>query len=188
MLDLEYELSEDVFHKFVKYQILWIDISVAGLASHSGSTVSFGLYQVWLMSRGDRFPSVPNKTQQEQERHLLHRGTWHQSEAQNHIQNTHACLRAHWYTNKTDRHANTCTYTDSNTQSDGQGPSWSLTTDSLHRLTHQSFWVTGQSLRPIIYHQTDFKKPLLIGALAVFNTIIIFIRSKSIQYFSWWNM
>lgn len=128
-----------------------------GTGFQPGSTVSFGLNQVWLMSRGGRFPSVPDKTQQEQARHLLHRGTWHQSEAENRVWNTHACLQARWYANKTNRHASVCTYTDSDTQSDGQGPSWSLTTDSLHRLTHQSFWVTGQSLRPIIYHQTDFR-------------------------------
>lgn len=78
------------------------------------STVSFGLYQVWLMSRVDRIPSVPNQTQQEPARHLLHRDTWHHSKlwhahkVQSLTQNAHASLQAHQYTNNTDRHANTC--------------------------------------------------------------------------------
>lgn len=71
---------------------------------------------------------------------------------------THKILTQAWRhkdTLTTDRHVNTYKYRHSNTQNDGQGPSWSLTTDSLCRLTHQSSPVTGlKSLRPIIYYLT----------------------------------
>lgn len=69
------------------------------------------IYQVWLMTKVDRFSSVPNRTQQEPERCLLIWGAWHQSEAPEHVRHTHACLRARSYTNKTGRHANTCART-----------------------------------------------------------------------------
>lgn len=148
----------------------WIHISVTAWTGFPlSSTVSFGLYQVWLMSGGDRFPSAAHQTQQEQrdicytETHDINQRLKHAHRVQSLTQNTHASLQAHCYTNNTcRRRANTNTYT--NTQSDGQGPSWFLTTDSRCRLIHQSFWVTGQSLRPIFYHLTDIKKLPCVGA------------------------
>lgn len=56
-----------------------------------------------------------------------------------------AGTKIHWQPRQTSHHVHIQTH------SDGQGPSWSLTTDSLCRLTHQSSAVTGQWLRPIIY-------------------------------------
>lgn len=82
---------------------------LTGLLSGLCSFLLF--YQVWLMTKADRFSSFPNRTQQEPDRCLLIWGAWHQSEAPEHIRHTHACLRAHSYTNKTGRHANTCART-----------------------------------------------------------------------------